>query len=418
MDGAGKGKGKARDSGDRLRAGVHEALREKDPWSALGHVLKLQSTRGGKRYIGTSLTPAEAIPLPPPYRDKFPETDEEWEELREKMHMVEKVSGWVRSVEVSVEVRGKRKRDSATASPARKKRKSEYDLKDPSPLGFVAAKRVPSQTKSVPRGSPKVLVPSSSRGSSPPHEEIPDTRPSISSIPEDTFFPPSFPSHLATSTPPKMRTRARPVEIGNEPSSEGKEDETRGEMKDLRKLLIAARTPSPKKRKKQSATTLAFKPLSSANLLRASSSKLAPTQSISSIAGDDLPPDESLNFGINALASAGSAMPPTAHDDDDDDAPLYAATQLRGAYDSQFDLDAGLGDLEGFLERDVHVFGEGEEEEEPKKDLDDSVEKSPEDDEVQDEDESATFGRWFNLPRRSASTTGSGGGGPNWFGRR
>ncbi|KAF9014387.1 trimeric LpxA-like protein [Hymenopellis radicata] len=101
-------------------------------------------------------------------------------------------------------------------------------------------------------------------------------------------------------------------------------------------------------------------------------------------------------------------------DDDDDSAPLYAATHLRGAYDSQFDLDGGLCDFEGFLERDVDVFVREEEDDEPKHDLDEnSVEKSQED----DEDESTAFGRWFNLPRRSASTTGSGGGG-NWFGRR
>ncbi|KAF8905343.1 hypothetical protein CPB85DRAFT_1437421 [Mucidula mucida] len=392
-----------RDTTDALRERVREALQADDPWRQLRHVLKLRSTLCGRRYVGTSLTPV--VPLPEPLC--FPDTDEEWDELRRKMRTVEKVSGWVKNVEVSVEVsspvRGKRKTDGSSASP-RKKRKvdEEYDLKDPSPLGFVTLKRVRSNASSQPkRESPKVLVPSSSRGSSPaaappprlvsrPNRDEPPplpaepTHPSISFIPEDTFFPPSFPSHLVTSTPPNTRTRARPLDIGSEPSSE-----PRGEMKDLRELLSAARTPSPRKGKKP--------------LVRASSSKLSVEE-------------ESLDFGVNPIASAGSAMPLS----DDDPAPLYAATQLRGAYDSQFDLDGGLGDLEGFLERDVNVFGEGDDgEEEEKDELDDSVDKSREEDEIEidGEDESTTFGRWFNLPRRSASTTGSGGG-PNWFGRR
>ncbi|KAF9035407.1 hypothetical protein BDZ89DRAFT_1110891 [Hymenopellis radicata] len=405
----GKGSADGLSSGDRasqLRTRVRGAMQEADPWSELGRVLKLQSTLGGKRYIGTSLTTAEPIPLPEPYADAFPETEEEWDDLRQKTAVVEKVRGWVKSVENSVEeptspLKGKRKRNSAGASPARKKRKEEavvvvsgkggYDPKDPSPLGFVVAKKVPVQAK------PRVLVPSSSPPRPPPSsspappgdeemESPPPHRPSISSVPEDAFFPPSFPSHLVTSTPPQTRLRARPVE---EPS----EDVLRKDV--ASKPLSTAKDPIS-----------APKPLSSANLAlhldSSSASKLyldidleSPTKSLSSIAGDD--------------------------DDEEDDEILLGAAGLADeeAPGLQFDLQSEVDDLEGFLERDVSMYGDEDGDEAPgvqksKYWLEHNEEVEEHDDEGKDED--AAFGKWFNLPRNSASTSGSGGGG--WFGRR
>lgn len=395
-------------AGTRLEVAEHPRRDEVGLFSLYAYNASLLSDR----YIGTSLTPAEPIPLPEPYTDVFPETEEEWDDLRQKTAVVEKVRGWVKSVENSVveeEPARKRKRQSASASPARKKRKEEkgaavcgYDPKDPSPLGFVVAKKVPVQAK---RGAPKVLVPDSSparppssSSPPPPHKDAsspedaemespPPPRASISSVPEDAFFPPSFPSDLVTSTP-------KPVEVGNESSNE---DAPPVKTADLRSkpLSTAKATPSSSK---PPVPTFASKPLSSANLARHRDSKLyldidlaSPTKSLSSIAGDD--------------------------DDYEDDEVLLGAAGLadeEAEHGMQFDWQSEADDLEGFLERDVSMYGDQDEEESPSHRVE--YHREAEERDGQEQDEDTMFGKWFNLPRKSASTSASGAGG--WFGRR
>lgn len=284
------------------------------------------------------------------------------------------------------------------------------------------------------RRSPK------SKTTSPKPNVPPRTTGSIAALPEDQFLPPSFPSNLDTSTPPDNNKR-RPEPIRSSMAmvsspmvvdgssadisvalAKGKskqplspqsnlrakrariddEDGGDGKMTDLRELLSSARTPSPKKRTPSKAHSTPSPSKDSPNKsspsrvpFRASVSKSPSKQNTASKLPQARQQSEPhVDLDIASPAKSLSSIAGDDTDEEEEEAPVYAATQLRGAYDSQFDLEGGVDDLQGFLERDVSMVGEESQAAGGKKQTEEKDEEEVDDDDEVEEEE---FGKWSTL---------------------
>lgn len=229
-------------------------------WSRLTELLRLGSTRAGKRWIGVRTDGEEATPGPGGF--VLLDTEEEWfewEKRREAEKLLKsKVENWQKDVVIHADppvddteplpgraksrvkstdktevdspaVKSGSKGTSKAGSSATKVPKSR-DLKDPSPLGFTVSKRSKVTDAAKKRSSPApkdksddIYAPGNGDISmvSAAKANINDVSETVSSdlfelskaaakSRYQAFFPPSFPTMLETSTPPDLGRRKPP----------------------------------------------------------------------------------------------------------------------------------------------------------------------------------------------------------------
>ncbi|KAK0229162.1 hypothetical protein EDD85DRAFT_137829 [Armillaria nabsnona] len=219
-------------------------------WSRLTELLRLGSTRAGKRWIGVRTDGEEATPGPSGF--VLLDTEEEWfewEKRREAERLLKsKVENWQKDVVIHADPpvddteplpdrpksRAKSKDKTEVDSPAVKlgskgaskagssatKVPKSRDLKDPSPLGFTVSKRSKVTDAAKKRSSPApkdksddIYAPGNGDISM-----VSAAKANINDVSETAFFPPSFPTMLETSTPPDLG-RKKPPPIVFVPSS-------------------------------------------------------------------------------------------------------------------------------------------------------------------------------------------------------
>ncbi|KAK0441287.1 hypothetical protein EV421DRAFT_1812453, partial [Armillaria borealis] len=218
-------------------------------WSRLTELLRLGSTRAGKRWIGVRTDGEEATPGPGGF--VLLDTEEEWFEW-EKRRAAEKllkskVENWQKDVVIHADVpvddaeplpgraksRAKSKDKTEVDSPAAKssskgaskvgssatKAPKSRDPKDPSPLGFTVSKRS-KVTDAAKKSSPAPKDKSDDIYSTGNGDisMVSAAKANINDVSETAFFPPSFPTVLETSTPPDLG-RKKPPPIVFVPSS-------------------------------------------------------------------------------------------------------------------------------------------------------------------------------------------------------
>ncbi|KAK0186061.1 hypothetical protein F5146DRAFT_1069102 [Armillaria mellea] len=211
-------------------------------WSRLTELLRLRSTRAGKRWIGVHTDGEEATPGPGGF--VLLDTEEEWfewEKRREAEKLLKsKVENWQKDVEETAplparaKTRAKSKDKTEVDSPVAKSNSKgaskagsstakvlkSRDLKDPSPLGFTVSKRSKVTDAAKKRSSPApkdksadIYAPNNGDISM-----VSAPKANINDVSETAFFPPSFPTALETSTPPDLE-RKKPPPIVFAPSS-------------------------------------------------------------------------------------------------------------------------------------------------------------------------------------------------------
>ncbi|KAJ6544807.1 hypothetical protein DFH09DRAFT_1172800 [Mycena vulgaris] len=195
---------------DAFNAAKHPASGK---WGILANLLQTGTATGKYRYIGT--TTAAVPPEPGPDGWLLADTEEEWlaweekrkeerrlEEARrrEQQLLNERVEDWQRSVDIPP---------------------SDIDTDlglDKMLADGVGPDRAHTRKDSSSRAGKSTAVPAD--GAKLPSKSVttaarplkPEPR-SIAQLPEAPFHPPSFPSHLETSTPPAARYKPSPIEL-------------------------------------------------------------------------------------------------------------------------------------------------------------------------------------------------------------
>ncbi|KAJ7659930.1 hypothetical protein B0H17DRAFT_1095722 [Mycena rosella] len=185
-------------------------------WGILANLLQTGSAKGKYRYLGTT---TDAVP-PEPGPDGWllADTEEEWLAWEEK-RKEERKRAEVKRKQGELLEENRRAEEKLSKKRLNEKVETWARSVDPIPRPDLQGDPVKAHTRTGSSSRPTKSTSLASGGPKPPSKSATNSRSlkshprSIAELPEAAFLPPSFPSHLDTSTPPAPnRYKPSPIE--------------------------------------------------------------------------------------------------------------------------------------------------------------------------------------------------------------